>query len=603
MEIGETLNVRTPGAAPHLLAAERCRIEMLGPLRVVRENEVIARFSRQKAVALLAYLGLRPGLHPRERIIDMLWPDLDLAAGRDNLSTTLGSLRRQLEPVGVRKGAVLVANHASVGLNGEVVSTDVADFERLINRAANAPDDQTRMALLTQAVELYRGDLLPGVYQDWAILEVERLQGRYLTALGRLAETRETLGQTAEALEITRLHVSAEPYLEDAHCRLIRLSVALGRIDAARGAAAQFERLFEEEFGSPPSAKSRGLVEAYLAASPTVAQGQVESAHRAAVAHATPSTSLVPFFGREVQVDLLARSLLGPPGSDEASRLITLVGAGGIGKTRLSIEFARIAAERHGVAGDFVSLADVTIPNQIAAQIAAALGTNHAEREPLDRVLDYFRLDAQGMRLLILDNLEQLLADPGGEAEVVKVIRTLLDKAPHIALLCTSRRRIGLREERLLPLQPLAVPDDSGDLMDEHEVARIAGIASVRLYVDRARAIRPDFGLTSTNARAVASLCRQLEGNPLAIELAAAWVRTLPPRKMWERLSAGLEIPPGSYTDFPERHRSLSAALDWSFRLLDQPLQLLFARLCSFRGVGWLTPPRPFAKRRTLLRS
>lgn len=198
---------------------------------------------------------------------------------------------------------------------------------------------------------------------------------------------------------------------------------------------------------------------------------------------------------------------------------------------------------------------------------------------------------------MILDNLEHLLAEqlPLNESnhdevthdEVNKggagVVQALLERVLSLSILCTSRRRLGLRGEQVVPVAPLPVPPL---VATADNLEALAHSPSVRLYLDRARLIRPDFALTQTNASAVAALCHQLEGSPLALELAAAWVRTLPPRKMWERLAAGLDIPAGSYRDLPARQRNLSAALEWSWRLLPPDQQRLWARLAVFRG-GW----------------
>ncbi len=307
------------------------------------------------------------------------------------------------------------------------------------------------------------------------------------------------------------------------------------------------------------------------------------------------------YFGREAEIVQLASLLvprkgtpLGPDAPPSPCRLVTLTGPGGMGKTRLSLEFARQAGARFRLWSGFVSLADLTQAVQIPAQIAATLKLKlDANDDPLGPVCAF--LNAQDSPdtppLLILDNLEHLL--PGEETEeeagsnlAVDCIQTLLERVPGLILLCTSRRRLAMRGEQLLTLSPLPLPEAMPGESEKSDLARLLAVPSVRLYVDRAQAVRPDFGLTPTNAPAVAALCRQLEGSPLALELAAAWVRALPPRKMWERLTQGMDIPPGSYADLPARHRTLSAALEWSFRLLTPAQQRLFARLAVFRG-GW----------------
>ena len=570
----------------------------------------------------MAYLALRPGPHPRERVIDLLWPDRDMAAGRNNLSTTLVSLRRQLEPAGARRGSVLVTTQADVGLNPDTVSTDLALFEDLLKRAARSDNSTQRADFLQRAADLYRGDLLPGNYQDWAVREAERLRARLQEALQQLALDLEALGDIAGALQTAQRSAALDPYSEEKHCRLIRLYVLSGQMGLAKEAHGRFERLLAEEFGADlaPSTRQRIAQIFKQPAAPARPKNDLtapsvpvraEDAEFLSVAkeeNRAPSTlpvALGRYFGREAEIVRLARLLvpgkglpLGPDAPESPCRLVTLTGPGGMGKTRLALEFARQAGTRFNLWHGFVSLADLTQAAQIPARIAGTLKlAPDTSGDPLAPVCDF--LNAQDSPdappLLILDNLEHLLPREEGEEDtgeeaggspVVDCIQTLLARVPGLLLLCTSRRRVAVRGEYLLALAPLPVPDAVSDASETSDLARMLTVPSVRLYVDRAQAVRPDFGLTPTNAPAVAALCRQLEGSPLALELAAAWVRALPPRKMWERLTQGQDIPPGSYADLPARHRTLSAALEWSFRLLTPAQQRLFARLSAFRG-GW----------------
>jgi predicted ATPase/DNA-binding SARP family transcriptional activator len=594
-------------------------VELLGSVRINMAGQIVTQFSTQKESGLLAYLALRPGPHPRERLIDLFWPDLDLPAGRNNLSTTLVSLRRRIEPAGIRRGSVLVTSHSEVGLNPDAVTTDVVAFEDLLKRAARTEDTAKRADLLGRASALYRGDLLPGNYMDWAVREAERLQARLQEALRQLAKDREMLGDLSGALDITRRLCGLDPFAEEEHCRLIRLYVQTGNTTAAREAHRRFERLMAEEFGAAPAAATQQLVSRLLSqpsAAPRVVPwppatpvpATVEPAPNlmstAADADEPPGLPVLPvvltrFFGREAELDQLARLLLprkgvpaGPEAVEPPCRLVTLTGPGGMGKTRLSIEFARQAATRFAAWCGFVSLVELTDASQMDGALAQALKLPpDPDIPPLERIIARLqqvdRPDAP--TLLILDNLEHLLAkeeDAQSADPMTAVVRSLLERVPGLTILATSRRRLGIRGERLVLLAPLSVPEAVVAEPDADQLLALAAMPGVRLYIDRAQAVRPDFGLTTANAPAVAALCRQLEGSPLALELAAAWVRVLPPRKMWERLTQGMDIPSGSYADLPARHRTLTAALDWSFRLLTATQQRLLARLSVFQG-GW----------------
>lgn len=597
----------------------RCRIELLGPLRVIQSHQTVMRFGTQKAGSLLAFLALHLGPQPREQIIDLFWPDMDLPAGRNNLSTALSSLRRQLEPPGVPRGAVLVTTHTQVGLSPAAVTTDVSAFEGLLREAEGA-SGTARPALLERALALYAGDFQPGNYQDWAVREAERLQSRRVSAMDRLADDLETLGRFDEAASVTEQRLTADPYAEAGWVSLVRRQVLAGRSAAACEAARRCERFFEEEFGTgPPVAVSRAIAENFgdqarslegLSVPPSAAPGGTRKAvtkeETAGPAGQTPTDTLPfwlsRFFGREAELTHLAAMLLpskeAPPHPDPSERpcrLVTLTGPGGAGKTRLAAEFARRTAERLGVWCGFVALADIQVPDQIPSQIAQALRLPpSAAVSPLEQVVAFLKeRDRPGAApcLLILDNLEHLLeADAGrtpptagGAAEVVGV---LLKNTAGLSILCTSRRRLALQGERLLPLGPLGVPEESEAAppsLDE-----MARCPSMSLYLDRAQAVRPDFGLTLTNAPAVAALCRALEGSPLALELAASWVRLLPPRAMAERITreAALHSLTARDQAVPARQHSLRATMDWSWRLLPAEAATLLARLSVFRG-GW----------------
>ena len=600
----------------------RCRIEMLGPMRVIQSHQTVTRFGTQKAGSLLAFLALRPGPQAREQVIDLFWPDMDLPDGRNNLSTALSSLRRQLEPPGIPRGTVLVTTHAHVGLNPAAVTTDIAEFERLLQEAEGAGDPKKRADLLGRALALYGGDFQPGNYQDWAVREAERLQSRRVSLMDRLADDLETLGRFDDAASVTGQRLAADPYAEAGWVGLVRRHVQAGHSGAACEAARRCERFFEEEFGAgPPLAVSRAIAEA-LAGQPrrleeappreaAAPDPPREAAQVAAKEESAPHGSPTPaetlpfwlsrFFDREAELAQLAAMLLPSKGplsqpdpAERPCRLVTLAGPGGAGKTRLAAEFARRTAERFGVWCAFVPLADLRTPNQIPSQIAQALCLPPSPAtSPLEQVIAFFKeRDRPGAPpcLLILDNLEHLLAADAGRASVAEggaaqVVGSLLKNTAGLSILCTSRHRLALQGERLLPLGPLDVPDAPETAIPLEELARSA---SVRLYLDRAQAVRPDFGLTPTNAPAVAALCRALEGSPLALELAASWVRLLPPRAMAERIAreTALRGLSARDRDIPARQHSLRATLDWSWRLLPAEAALLLARLSVFRG-GW----------------
>jgi predicted ATPase len=283
------------------------------------------------------------------------------------------------------------------------------------------------------------------------------------------------------------------------------------------------------------------------------------SSNPAALALAELPAPLSSFVGRERQLAEVERLLT-------VGRLVTLTGAGGCGKTRLALEAAaRLrSAFPHGVA--FVPLAPLGDPSLVATTVARALGI----RERPGR--SYHEAVALALRgrelLLVLDNLEHLLDAAG-------LVSEWLAACPGLKVLATSRERLRLQGERVYPVPPLSLPDPAGP--------DPGGSEAIRLFVERARAVEPGFTLTDDDA-AVAEICRRLDGLPLAIELAAARVRLLPPRAMVARLGQRLPLLTGGPRDLPARQRALRDAIAWSHDLLDEPERRLFRRLSVFVG-------------------
>jgi len=525
------------------------RIELWGSLRAFAEGRCVARFRTRRAALLLARLALEPRMHAREALIEWLWPDAGFEAGRNRLSGALSVLRREL-------GEVFQANHDAVGLDFSRASTDVGEWETLLREGASVDE----YARLCRAVEEWKGPLLVGLEDGVFVSHARRLDEMYFGALRRLTEIASAddlfvLGQ------LRRAHEGAPAREEIARL----LMHALGVVEGPRAALRQFHSLQKE------LRRSGSRVPA--PATQDLARELSLQLRDVSVAPETGNPRLPrlagQFFGRENELET-ALALMAPEGE---APLLTLVGGGGNGKTRLSLEIARRLSGAWKGEVFFVPLADVPEAARLGDAILDGLGK---PRVPGVAALDLVVAALQTPTLLVLDNFEHLLPDGAG------VLLSLLGGAPQSRLLVSSRRPLRLEGERQLLVAPLPVPDLSGD------AGEWKSNPSVRLFAARARLARPELRL-GDELEAMARLCATLEGVPLALELAAARVGTLSPSQIEALLRERLDVlqqPQERTKGGPLRHASVRAALDWSFDLLPADVGRLFRTLSVFRG-GW----------------
>src|SRR5215211_4813284 len=273
-----------------------------------------------------------------------------------------------------------------------------------------------------------------------------------------------------------------------------------------------------------------------------------------------------PLIGREKEVSEVCDLLRG-----DETRLLTLTGPGGTGKTRLALQAAADLLDDFSDGTFLVPLATLTQAELFFSAVAETLGVREIGEQPLFESLKVYL--GERRMLLVLDNFEQVL-------EAAPTVSELLAVAPGLKVLATSRTSLRLYGEHVFPVPPLALPD----LKSPPPLERLTQYEAVGLFVERAQAVKPDFEVTNESAPAVAEICVRLDGLPLAIELAAARIKMLPPRAMLQRLSSRLKILTGGARDLPERQRTLRGTIEWSFALLDEGEQLLFGRLAVFSG-------------------
>ncbi len=570
-------------------------------MRVFSGELVYTRFYSRKAAALLARLALSPQRQfSREELIEWLWPESEVSAGRASFRNALFSLRRQLEPPGLPSGSVLSASHSHVSLNPAAVTTDAARFEALISASmSGSPLEQE--ARLLEAFALYGGELLPGFYEDWVLAARERLACLYTGLLEQLRDLAEARQDWGQAISYALRRTENDPFDENANAALLHLLLKAGKPEAAKRHYAQLEKTFHTHWGELPPSALKALLPQSVSGTPPLPslsakrpaaelaplsvqdRPPLASPPRAASPVSLPLT-FTRFFGREAELLQLQTWF-----DDPDARLLTLTGIGGIGKTRLAVEASRRFAENNpaSLALQFVSLADLTDAERIAdALVPASARAFLPNASPLEKAVHFLN---QNPALLIFDNFEQLL--PQG----ADLLSALLQEVRSLRCLVTSRQTLQLDGEREMALAPLPSPADPALLKP------LAQTASVQLFVDRAQRVRPDFGITPRNAGAVLEVCRRLEGLPLALELAAARAGLVTPAQMLTQLEHRLEFLVSRRRDLAPRHRSLKAALDWSFDLLSPELKRFCGQLSVFHGFWTLEAAQSVCERQDAL--
>ena len=522
----------------------------------------------RKAANLVKLLAVSPGhrMH-REQIMEALWPELGTRAASNNLRGALHVARRVFDPEPSAASGYLTLQEEQVALcPGGQLRVDVEAFEE----AAAAARRSQEPAAYRTAIELYSGELLPeDRYEEWAEERRGELHKTYLSLLvelSRLYEVREDLGLAIEALQRA---VVGEPTHEGAHTGLIRLYALSGRPGEA---LAHYERLREDllrEFATEPGAEIQRIYKEVLSGRISPARTSLEGDRpveepTSAAAHNLPAAR-TSFVGRERELVEVKRELA-------MTSLLTLTGAGGTGKTRLALELARELAPAYRDGVWLVELAGLSEPGLVPNEVAGVLSVRDQPGRPLlDALVDALRSKRM---LLILDNCEHLAG------ACVEISEALLDSSPGLQMLATSREPLvtGIGTSRMVA--PLAVPESQ----QKPTVEDLAGYASARLFVERARDRNPTFTLTSQNTEKVAEVCRMLDGIPLAIELTAARMDILTLEQIAERLDHALGFLSGGRQPIEPRHRTLRATLGWSYDLLGEPERRLFTRLSMFAG-------------------
>ncbi|WP_026117948.1 BTAD domain-containing putative transcriptional regulator [Nocardiopsis alkaliphila] len=549
------------------------RFGILGPLQVWSGDGEPVRVPEAKVRVLLAALLLNEGRPvTTDTLIDDLWGEHLPAHPTRVLRAKLSRLRGVLEEA--EPGARDRVSRTTGGyrLRVEPDEVDFIRFRALVERARDTEDRRVAAVALEDGLALWRGDALAGLTAVPRQARVAlRLNTERLSALEEHASLRLDLGEHHLWVEELGELVTLHPLRERLCAVYMRALYRSGRQAEALSAFDRLRHLLEEELGTSPGPEIAGLHARILRQDPTLAPVESGPPRTALRPRSNLPAPVDETIGREDDVERV-RSLL------ERARLVTLTGPGGVGKTRLSLEVAAGLDERHPDGRWFVELGGIPPergeePAMVAARVTDAVVAVTGTRDLL-QALSLTRT------LLILDNCEHVIES------VAALARELLRAAPNLSLLVTGREPLGIEGEHLYEVGPLAFPDpnDSGVPQDPR------AFAAVRLFASRAFAGAPGFTLEGDTARIVASICRRLDGLPLALELAANRVRALGVRRLAVGLDDRFRLLAVGGRGAPERQRTLRAVIDWSWDLLGEAERTVLRRLsvhaesCTLEG-------------------
>ena len=575
-------------------------IFVFGGLTIKRNGAAVGGLASRKAEALLVYLACTGRTQAREVLAELLWDDRSQAQALANLRVVLNSLRQALGPY-------LTISRLDISLNEDSPHwLDAAELEKALavlqppfgRKAALAPPE---LANVARALALYQGDFLDGFFlrdcqgfEEWQLVERERWRLQVIEAQYHLIAGYQAQGETMSAIQWARRLLQLDPLQEEGHRQLMRLLAITGQRPAALMQYELCREVLAAELGVEPGEETVALYHEIHSGDLTGSRPGPAQAASAEISSETLRPAVLPapprhnlptpansFVNRYEEVAQVIAYLNNP-----ACRLLTLVGPGGIGKTRLAIEASRrIAASLASTSSEagadgpgfpdgiyFVSLDSLNSAEFLVSTLANALRFSfYSGTDPTSQLLDFLR---EKNLLLVLDNLEHILAQ-------MDLLVDILAQAPMVKILAVSRERLNLSEEYLLPVRGLLAPaaEKSPEVNPAPE-----NQAALQLFLQRAQAVYPDFDPSGQDMADVARICRLLEGIPLAIELAAAWVRLLSCQEIAREIDQNLDFLVTSLRNVPQRHRSMRAVFDSSWQLLSDQERTLFRDLAVFNG-------------------
>ncbi|MCO6450750.1 MAG: tetratricopeptide repeat protein [Caldilineales bacterium] len=529
---------------------ENIEIRLLGGLQITIDGAPVTNFISSKAPALLAYLLVSRRQHQRVALAGLLWGELSDEAAANNLRQTLTNLRKVV-------GSHLIITREAVAFDlDQPYFLDVETFTDLLRLSKGQPYSQ-RIGMLQQALAFYEGEFLEGFYvrdapdfEVWVLGQRLRLRELALQGWDTLTGLLINLGDYEGAVESSARLLALDPWREETHRQRMLTLAHCGRFSAALVQYKTCLHILRQEFDAEPAAATSALFERIRAA-------------MSGPRHNLPAAS-TGFVGRKSEIGEV-RALLASP----ETRLLTLLGPGGVGKTRLALEVAAACEVMFLNGVWFASLppGQAADANQLALNLAQALDLPlTGSKSPQTQLYDFLH---NKELLLVLDNLEDWL-------EVSPWLSQMLSQSPDLKILVTSRQRLDLHAERVYVLSGLSFPLD---------VAQNPGsFAAVQLFLRRARRVQDDYAADAAEIAAIARICRLLDGLPLGIELAASWVGAFRCAEIADQIERNLDFLTTTHRDTSPRQRSLRAIFDWTWIRLSDEEQQVFQQLAVFQG-------------------
>ena len=552
----------------------RLAIQLLGaPLFQLDDVPVAAR--RRAVAALLAYLAVNDIDHPnqrytRESLAALLWTDYDASKALTNLRHTLWEVAQF-----IGEGWVS-AQHESVYLiPGANLTLDVAEFRSLVAQASQQPDPALRHPLLAAAARLYHGDFLSGFslkegtnFNGWAWAEGESLRRDFASVLTSLVEDHCARDEPQRAIPYAQRLVALDPIHEVAHRQLMQVYALTGQHTAAIQQYHALEKMLRKELNLDPQPETRELFKKIRKGQfkPVLLERQIPAAEWSRPKHNLP-VQLTTFIGREKDRDEISKLIA-------RNRLVTLIGPGGMGKTRLSLELAGQLLSQFEDGVWFIPLDSLNDEDLVPQTVASLLGIpEQPDRPVVESLMDGLRPYSL---LLILDNCEHLLD------ACARLTESLLRACPNVKILTTSRDLLRLEGEASYYVPSLAIPQGQGTLPVDESLRYEA----VQLFAERAALAVSGFKITERNVGTVVTICNRLDGIPLAIELAAARVDIFSPEEILKQLQRSFDLLASDRRSVLPRHQTMRTSIDWGWNLLTESERVFVRQLSVFTG-GW----------------